>query len=93
MFWTPESKALISGPFDTEADFNKAMALKHVHVRALVLKADFYRRTLPNILSELPAVFTHADFQRKNITIETLPNNGLCVTLIDWEKSGWMPTY
>ncbi|KAH7180224.1 kinase-like domain-containing protein [Fusarium sp. MPI-SDFR-AT-0072] len=53
-------------------------------------RVEFYRRVLPGILKgNGKPVFTHADFQRKNIMI-TAENT---VVLLDWESSGWYPSY
>ena len=72
-------------------------------------RSQFYQRMLPDVLRNHASVFTHADLQRKNIIIEfssssevSLSSNGdsdhlqaadLCVTLVDWEKAGWYPSY
>ena len=42
-------------------------------------------------------VFTHGDFQAKNILVEKLEGHGessrFKLTVIDWETSGWYPEY
>ena len=73
-----------------------------------VHKADFYRRSLARVFQGHESKFTHADFQRKNVMVrrvltdnDTTDGGGgggsvgsrLEVTLIDWEKSGWYPSY
>lgn len=69
-------------------------------------RAQFYQRMLPNVLRDHEPVFTHADLQRKNIMISPRPANEdslsttestqhahYHVTLVDWEKAGWYPSY
>ncbi|KAF2115203.1 kinase-like domain-containing protein [Lophiotrema nucula] len=53
-------------------------------------KTRYYRHVLPTVLrSNKFPVFTHNDFQRKNIIIQP---NGTPV-IIDWEFASWYPTY
>ena len=72
-------------------------------------RAQFYQRMLPDVLRNHASVFTHADLQRKNIIVQSrsgsevlLTMNGdvdhlhaaeLRVSLLDWEKAGWYPSY
>ncbi|KIX05973.1 uncharacterized protein Z518_03947 [Rhinocladiella mackenziei CBS 650.93] len=72
-------------------------------------RSDFYRRNLQKVLQNHRSVFTHGDFQRKNIIIrsreisamsassasndEVIPEANYDVVLIDWEKAGWYPSY
>lgn len=78
MFWYPESPGqptprAISGPFDTEDDLNEALVLKYLELakdsERYGHKALFYRRAFRSIFQAHKPVFTHADFQRKNIMI------------------------
>ncbi|KAG9253141.1 kinase-like domain-containing protein [Emericellopsis atlantica] len=93
MFWTaPEDDVedgLISGPFDSEAEFNNALVQKYLYNSGLDPKAAYYRRVLPLVLRDHNPVFTHGDLQRKNIIIK---ESGMAV-LIDWETAGWYPEY
>lgn len=118
MFWTGEGanrNAAVNGPFMTESDLNEALVQKSMLNASQNgrhgYKADFYRRSLPSIFHGHRSVFTHGDFQRKNIIIRkksssstssnALPKTKIStqsvedyeVTLVDWEKAGWYPTY
>ncbi|KAI1127836.1 kinase-like domain-containing protein [Nemania abortiva] len=55
-------------------------------------KIRYYQHVLPTVLhgdGDSSPVFTHNDFQRKNIIVE--PDGGLCI--IDWEFASWLPVY
>ncbi|KAF5244720.1 hypothetical protein FAUST_2237 [Fusarium austroamericanum] len=53
-------------------------------------KAKYYQHVLPTVLqSNNGPVFTHNDFQRKNIIVQ---DDGT-VVIIDWEFSSWLPVY
>ncbi|UZP38526.1 hypothetical protein NXS19_006342 [Fusarium pseudograminearum] len=53
-------------------------------------KAKYYQHVLPTALhSNKAPVFTHNDFQRKNIMVQ---DDGTIV-IIDWEFSSWLPVY
>jgi Phosphotransferase enzyme family len=118
MFWTGEGanrNPAINGPFKTESGLNEALVQKMMLIASAngrhSSKADFYRRSLPSIFSGHKPIFTHGDFQRKNIIVRkifstsTHPNtvsktnkhkeflDEYEITLIDWEKAGWYPTY
>ena len=105
MFWTREKIPSINGPFQTDFDLNEAMAQKYLYDDRASWKADYYRQSLPNIFKGHPSTFHHGDCQRKNIIIG-IPSllksvsNGyqsvkgeLELTIIDWEKAGWYPSY
>ncbi|EPS43642.1 hypothetical protein H072_2356 [Dactylellina haptotyla CBS 200.50] len=93
IFWT-EPTAFINGPFNSEKDLNEAIALKYAQesVSQRDFKSDFYRRSLNNVFKNHPPCFTHGDFQRKNILVKT-GQAGIEITMIDWESSGWLPSY
>ena len=111
IFWTGEDDydIRINGPFETESALNEALALKSIQCAEYNErkghKGNFYRRMLPQVLKGHPPVFTHGDFQRKNIIIR--PRNpahanngqpetkegGYDVVMIDWEQAGWYPSY
>lgn len=100
MFWTLEPTPSINGPFDTEAALNEAMALKYTSASdpRTAHKANFYRRALARVFQCHEPNFTYADIQRKNVMIRRVgPDNAdgpqYEVTLIDWEESGWYPSY
>jgi len=104
IFWTKDESHPFAGPFQTEPDLNKAMLAKYVEDGLSKYKAAYYTRTFEEVLRDHPPVFTHADFQRKNVMIRTsskLPANQVGepsysdpeIVIIDWEFSGWYPSY
>lgn len=108
IFWSldPDAELVraISGPFDSEQEFNNTFVLKcrlvHRNDERRGHKADFYAKSLPQVFKGNRPTFTHADFQRKNVIVkkrdQTLAfenEDDYEVTLIDWEKSGWYPDY
>lgn len=72
-------------------------------------KAGYYTRTFKEILQNHPPVFSHGDFQLKNVMIRISSNPSmdqentqentdkaspeLDVVIIDWEFAGWYPSY
>lgn len=52
---------------------------------------DFFARHLSKTLSGHESVFTHSDFQRKNILIAD--ESPSVVAVVDWESAGWYPSY
>lgn len=107
MFWTSKRNPAINGPFDKESELNEAFVLKYSVDYTVgsetqsFHKANFYRRVLSNVFQNHPPKFTHGDFQRKNVMVKRRDSDhsGGCdvpmyeVTLIDWETSGWLPSY
>jgi hypothetical protein len=93
MFWTRREDGvepgLIDGPFDTEAQLNNALIEKYLYNGGIPSKAEFYRRIFPSVFCDHASVFTHGDFQRKNILVKDDGN----LVLIDWESAGWYPSY
>lgn len=101
VFWTGNSMNTLSieGPFDTENELNAAMIKKYLFNCGLPEKAKFYERVFPQIFRGHHPVFTHGDFQRKNLILrrhelgDAAPMEDREVVLIDWEFSGWYPSY
>jgi aminoglycoside phosphotransferase (APT) family kinase protein len=91
VFWTDDDdvRQQISGPFDTQMQMVDALLQKYQHSHPKPRKADFYRRVLPLTLHDHASVFTHGDFQRKNVLLR---NDGT-VVIIDWEAAGWYPSF
>ena len=88
MLWTRIEDEPGTGPFDTEEQLNNAIVEKYFHSGSQS-KAGFYRHILPIVLKDHKPVFTHGDFQRKNV----LMGDGYSLILIDWESAGWYPSY
>lgn len=109
MFWTGEGanrNPAINGPFQTESDLNEALVQKSKSNASRSGRDDskpaFYHRALPSVFHGHKPVFTHGDFQRKNIIVSKIPVDMRAggstvedyqVTMIDWEMSGWYPSY
>jgi hypothetical protein len=100
IFWTREAEPAINGPFASEDAINEAFARKYVYDGRPPFRAEFYRQCLPHVFHDHPPTFTHGDFQRKNIIIEgevneagLQTNKEMRVVFLDWEKSGWYPSY
>lgn len=100
IFWTYDPEPSINGPFTSENALIEAMARKYTYDGRPPYRADFYRQCLPRLLRSHGPTFTHGDFQRKNIQIQKVVNNSdghdtsqLQVTVLDWEKAGWYPSY
>ncbi|KAF2793677.1 kinase-like protein [Melanomma pulvis-pyrius CBS 109.77] len=102
IFWMSDPSHTFAGPFETESDLNKAMIAKYVGDGLSKHKADYYARTFKEVLQNHPPVFTHADFQKKNVMITSKPSTDqvgkqpyseMEVVIIDWEFSGWYPSY
>ena len=55
----------------------------------ILSKARCHRRVFPLALHDHASVFTHGDFQRKNILIGDDSN----LVLVDWESAGWYQSY
>ncbi|PWY83763.1 kinase-like protein [Aspergillus sclerotioniger CBS 115572] len=98
IFWTHGSNPEINGPFTSHETLIEAMALKYTYDGRPAYRADFYRQCLPRVLHSDGSIFTHGDFQRKNIMVQRSVDSAgkpaaLQVIVIDWEKSGWYPRY
>ncbi|OAA54842.1 phosphotransferase enzyme family protein [Niveomyces insectorum RCEF 264] len=94
VFWTrPDDGNVepgqINGPFDSEEQVNHAFVLKYLYNNGMPAKAAFYRRALPRVFRNHRPIFTHGDFQRKNVVMQDDGD----VVLIDWESAGWYPDY
>ncbi|OBR12949.1 Phosphotransferase enzyme family protein [Colletotrichum higginsianum IMI 349063] len=78
--------------FATEEEFIEGIIQMHSldTGERMAPKTRYYRHVLPTVLrSSSPPVFTHNDFQRKNIMVQ--PDGTLVI--IDWEFASWYPTY
>ncbi|KAK0636091.1 kinase-like domain-containing protein [Bombardia bombarda] len=92
LFDSREGNKEITGPFETDDQFINGVIQKYIVEGGprLLHKAQYYRRALSTALQTgNKPVFTHCDFQRKNIMLQ--PDGK--VVIIDWEFSGWYPRY
>ncbi|KAI9640217.1 hypothetical protein NHQ30_011455 [Ciborinia camelliae] len=108
IFWSGTSSCEpLDGPFDTEHELNEAMRSKVIFNGLPAEFSEFYRHAFPVVFQGHRPVFTHGDFQRKNIMIKRVPSQASLqvqdlkpddddafeVVIIDWENSGWYPDY
>jgi len=94
IFWTKNSDSAINGPFMSIEALHEAMALKYTHDGLPHYRADFCRQCLPRVFYDSKGpTFTHGDYQRKNIIVQRDDSSNLKVIVVDWEKSGWYPSY
>ncbi|KXJ89002.1 kinase-like domain-containing protein [Microdochium bolleyi] len=98
----------MNGPFDNDEQVVKALAKRSVKAwegaSSRGWLSEYLSRHLPQLLprTNVPSVFTHADFQRKNIMVTKLPDSVdhessvsryQITAVIDWEDAGWYPSY
>jgi aminoglycoside phosphotransferase (APT) family kinase protein len=97
LFHSRDRDREICGPFDSEEQFNAAFVKRlrsdWAKMNQYSFRSDFYERNLGRTLVGHNPVFSHTDLQRKNVIVSRDPSQGLRVSLIDWEDSGWFPTY
>ncbi|KAI6885883.1 hypothetical protein KC363_g2073 [Hortaea werneckii] len=94
VFFPAEPGPKLNGPFDSHEDFIEAMIEKYIRDGGPVFRAEYYRQCLPKILCRCDSLFTHGDLQRKNVMVEKdQGGSGWKVTILDWEFSGWYPSY
>lgn len=95
LFWNGDQAERIGGPFDTEEQLNGAMIKKFFSNNGSPAKAKFYTECFPSIFHSHTPMFTHGDFQRKNIVIRFTGDmkDELDLVLLDWEFAGWYPSY
>jgi len=67
----------------------EAIVHKYPHNHPKCSKRKYYTRVLPSVLRDSPSVFTHGDFQRKNVLV-TRDDTAI---MIDWEEAAWYPTF
>ena len=83
----------VLGPFQNEKDFNDALIAPALpdYVRAEIPQYDEKMakvERLPSITHDIK--FTHGDFMPHNILVL---KDGRISALLDWEASGWLPSY
>lgn len=92
IFWTPKPNPAVNGPFTTEEELINGLLERTVREGGERAKhrVAFYRRVLPVVFrGNGDPVFTHADFQLKNVMLR--PDGR--VVVVDWATSGWYPSY
>ncbi|KAM4065489.1 phosphotransferase enzyme family protein [Hirsutella rhossiliensis] len=107
-FFSADHNPRITGPFYAEEDLCHALVLRsrenwNTWGRRSWM-TDFFARHLSRALSGHRSVFTHSDFQRKNILIAEEESSSVTpgfiekktfrvTAILDWESAGWYPTY
>ncbi|RDW66951.1 hypothetical protein BP5796_09700 [Coleophoma crateriformis] len=97
VFWDPDLDKAITGPFTSESALNEGI-IQHLTRTEAPGQVQLLRELISSTLIDHKAVFTHGDFQPKNIMIEEVGQNQdgqrlFKITVIDWENSGWYPEY
>ncbi|OJD19952.1 hypothetical protein AJ78_00146 [Emergomyces pasteurianus Ep9510] len=105
LFYSREKDPDICGPFASEFAFNRSFVKNLRYIWALnerySHKADFYAENIDAVFHDHPPMLTHGDLQRKNVIVRRVPSqlassvapSDFEVALIDWEASGWYPSY
>ena len=102
-FYSREEDPAITGPFQTEEEFGRAIALRskvmwseaNIHN----FHSDYLARHLPVALRNHPPMFTHGDLYRENVLVRKVVNSVTneeeyeVAALVDWETAGWYPSY
>ncbi|KAJ5952638.1 Phosphotransferase enzyme family protein [Penicillium vulpinum] len=93
----------VTGPFQTEEEFGKAIALRSKTMwsesNCHSFLSDHLARHLPLALRNHPPIFTHGDLSRENVlvrkVVNSVPNEEEyeVAALVDWEAAGWYPSY
>ena len=102
-FRSTEQNPAITGPFEKEEDFGRAMALRSKEYAASCGEQwwhpDFSPRHLPSSLSGHQLSFSHGTLTPGRILARKVHNplSGTeeykVVAIVDWEAAGWYPTY
>ncbi|KAL4786867.1 phosphotransferase family protein [Aspergillus varians] len=102
-FFSREKDPAVTGPFQTEEEFGKAIALRSKNIwsesnRHSFLSA-YLARHLPLALCNHPPMFTHGDLYRENVLARKVVNSVTndeeyeVAAFVDWETAGWYPSY
>ncbi|PYI29801.1 phosphotransferase enzyme family protein [Aspergillus indologenus CBS 114.80] len=102
-FFSREKDPAVTGPFQTEAEFGQAIALRSQimwsECSSHSFLSDYLARHLPSALRDHPPVFTHGDLHRENVLVRkvvdpvTNEEEYEVAALVDWETAGWYPSY
>ncbi|KAI5860733.1 kinase-like protein [Durotheca rogersii] len=101
-FFSLDNDPLVTGPFTTEEDVCQALVLRSKRnwdeYGRRGWMSEFFSRHLSTMLRNHEMVFTHSDFQRKNILVQEQSIEGglkrfQVVAILDWEFAGWYPSY
>lgn len=104
-FFSADTNPKLTGPFTTEEDFYHALIEKsktnwECHDRRAWVAEFFDRHFHAMFKSHGSSVYTHSDFQRKNILVQRRDRSGnddsaeadyRVTAILDWESAGWYP--
>ena len=102
-FFSREKDTAVTGPFQTEEGFGKAITLCSKNMWSESNRHNFLSnylaRHLPLVLRNHLPMFTHGDLYRENVLVREVVNSVTneeeygVVALVDWETAGWYPSY
>ncbi|OGM40932.1 phosphotransferase enzyme family protein [Aspergillus bombycis] len=104
-FYSRENDPAVTGPFQTEEEFGKAIVLRSQAMWSESNRhsflSDYLARHLPLVLRDHPPMFTHGDIYRENVLVRKIVNpitndeeeEYKVAALVDWETAGWYPSY
>ncbi|KAJ5709034.1 Phosphotransferase enzyme family protein [Penicillium malachiteum] len=102
-FFSREKDPAVTGPFQKEEEFGKAIALRSKNMwsesNSHSFLSDYLARHLPLVLRNHPPTFTHGDLHRENVLVRKVVNSVTneeeyeVAALVDWETAGWYPSY
>ncbi|KAJ5487713.1 Phosphotransferase enzyme family protein [Penicillium desertorum] len=102
-FFSREKDPAITGPFQTEEQFGRAIALRSKtmwsELNSHSFLSDYLARHLPSALRDHPPMFTHGDLYRENVLVRKVVDSVTneeeyeVAALVDWEAAGWYPSY
>jgi aminoglycoside phosphotransferase (APT) family kinase protein len=102
-FFSREKDPAITGLFQTEEEFGRAIALRSKTMwsgsNSHSFLSDYLARHLPSAFRDHPPMFTHGDLYRENVlvrkVIDSVTNEEEyeVAALVDWEAAGWYPSY
>ncbi|PVI02255.1 hypothetical protein DM02DRAFT_613084 [Periconia macrospinosa] len=104
LFDSGDDSTSFNGPFNTESALNEAMIARYANEGRSRYKTQHFLRAFHDVFQNHAPVFTHADFQRKNVMFRKPPTTenedlvqwssaDLELVIIDWEFAGWYPSY
>ncbi|KAL4745509.1 hypothetical protein BDW72DRAFT_208146 [Aspergillus terricola var. indicus] len=102
-FFSREKDPAVTGPFQTEEEFGRAIALRSKAMWSETNRhsflSDYLARHLPSALRNHPPTFTHGDLYRENDLVRKVVSSVTdeeeyeVAALVYWETAGWYPSY
>ncbi|PYI07525.1 hypothetical protein BO78DRAFT_406547 [Aspergillus sclerotiicarbonarius CBS 121057] len=98
-FHSPDDDPTVTGPFENEESFSKALALRATQISAdrgqNGWKAEILTYEIPSVLKDHPATFTHGDSHRQNIFVRKVSDSTSSIeeyqiaAIVNRETAGW----